>query len=154
MRVSFLAFLLSSSVAVHAHSETYLFNIKHKTTGLCVAVSSVEPNRAVVLKVCDGSPSQVWLADQNGKLASKDTKRCVKKQGTKVVNKGCRGVAENDVTIGFSDTLVFGTSGVMTPGAAANGETSLSVAARMRDFNDNDLGADIQEFEFVYGVTP
>jgi len=134
-------------------SETHLFNIKNKVTGLCVDGASSQSNRGVVLKVCDGSLSQVWRADHNGRIRSKATGRCVNKQGTKVVSTSCAGVTENEVTRGFSDTIVFGTSGVMTPGAEANGETSLSVAARAREFNDIDLGADMQDFEFVYGVT-
>jgi len=76
----------------------------------------------------------------------------------KVLNKGCLNVAENEVTKGFGYNIakneatkgfgyniVFGTKGVMTPGAKMNGEVTLTVGPR-----DDVLGNVVQDFFFHY----
>jgi len=118
-------------------------------TSLCVDADGAQTNRGVLLKTCDGSLSHVWRIDRRRRIRNKDTDRCLIKQGTGVINKGCPNITENDVTRGFDDTIAFGIRGAMTPSAAANGEIALSVAARIGTFSEI-VGPDVQEFTFVY----
>merc|ERR1711935_480424 len=118
-------------------SETRFFNIvTKKGEPLCMDLA----NRDVVLKECDGAASQVWRVDARGRIRSKKSKRCMTKQGKRIVNIGCAKVKENDLTRGFDDTLVLA-GGVVTPGKSKNGVTSLNLKSH---------GADAQEFAFVY----
>mmetsp|Transcript_6684 Transcript_6684/g.7764 ORF Transcript_6684/g.7764 Transcript_6684/m.7764 type:complete len:172 (-) Transcript_6684:107-622(-) len=170
MRLSFLAFLLSSSVAVNAQTDDLpdeLCLIGCKKTGtantgtlkikpfhnpdFCVDITDVEPGRLLVLRECNDRLSQVWRIDENGKIRNKSNGRCVKRQGMNVRVQGCAASEENDVTFGFGDTIVFGNRGVMTPGATSEDgeEIALSVAAR------NHIGGpsripDPQLFTFAY----
>merc|ERR1712238_339305 len=119
-------------------SETRFFNIvTKKGEPLCMDLA----NRDVVLKECDGAGSQVWRVDARGRIRSKKSKRCMTKQGKRIVNIGCARVKENDLTRGFDDTLVL-VGGVVTPGKSKNGVTSLSLK--------QSVGAHAQEFKFVY----
>merc|ERR1711957_806860 len=120
-------------------SETRFFNIvTKKGEPLCMDLA----NRDIVLKECDGAVSQVWRIDEQGRIRSKKSRRCMTKQGKRIVNIGCAKVKENDLTRGFDDTLVLA-GGVVTPGKPKNGVTSLKLSPRMR-------GADAQEFTFAY----
>jgi len=124
-------------------SKTNTFNIKaNSDMDLCVDRSALG-SRNVVLKKCDGSQSQVWRIDFGKQIRNKDNNFCIMKQGTRIVCKQCKFTTENDVTHGFGDTIVFGTSGVMTPGVASGEETSLSVAV----LDEENF---LQEFTFAY----
>jgi len=133
-------------------SETKTFNIKPlHNASLCVDSTDVASGRFVVLRECNDRLSQIWRIDHKGRIRNKGTQLCLKRQGRNVRVQSCQSIEENDVTFGFDNTIVFGTRGVMTPGATSEDgeEIALSVAARDHIGGPSRI-FDPQLFTFVY----